>query len=767
MKRIDWTNEKTFVDNLGHGTFVTGVIASQAECRGFVPDADLYIFRVFNTKQNSFTSWFLDAFNYAITIGINVLNLSIGGPDYLDRPFVEKVNEMTANGIIVISAIGNDGPVYGTLNNPADQMDVIGVGGIDRDGNIAPFSSRGMTTWELPRGYGRVKPDIVTFGKEVLGSKTGGGCKQMSGTSFASPVVAGAVALLASIIPEERRWSVLNPGSMKQALVTSATRLPNANIFEQGMGRMNLLRAAEFISNYQPHASAIPAALDLTDCPYMWPYCAQSLYADAQPVIFNLTIMNGMSLTGKFLSAPVFVPDSKTKDILRIDFEYSETLYPWAGYLAVLIRVARNVDFEIVAGGRIEITVVSERGEHSLVNIPLRVSVIPTPPRDRRILWDQFRSLRYPTAYLPRDNLDVKNDILDWNGDHPHTNFKDLFTRLRSRDYYIEVSGSDLSCTDLSKYGVLMIVDPEEEFFADELTKIHKAVLGSKLSLLIVADWYNVPTMKKVQFHDENMGRLFVPITGGANVPALNDLLGQFGIMLSDTVYKGKLELGHESAHFASGTSILRFPQGGMVHAQELSAFDGDSHLHKTDAVVLGIIDLSSTSVEVPLPTAGRIAVYGDSTCLDSISKQPLCSWLLDALVDFVAMGDLNHPFDLLAPLTQPLLVQHDSPVERMEGNELALVSQVISKDAFPQCAPLLSPNSPQVPAPLKPEPIPIPDSLPDNAPSSEHQQHSLPQASPVPRPLLALIGGLGFTALLIFLLLGRSRSSEPSITTV
>ena len=51
-----------------------------------------------------------------------------------------------------------------TLNNPADQADVIGVGGINYGDRVAPFSSRGMTTWELPQGYGRVKPDIVAYG---------------------------------------------------------------------------------------------------------------------------------------------------------------------------------------------------------------------------------------------------------------------------------------------------------------------------------------------------------------------------------------------------------------------------------------------------------------------------------------------------------------------------------------------------------------------------------------------------------------------------
>lgn len=65
----------------------------------------------------------------------------------------EQVWEITASNIIMVSAIGNDGPLYGTLNNPADQSDVIGVGGIDYDDHIASFSSRGMSTWEIPHGY--------------------------------------------------------------------------------------------------------------------------------------------------------------------------------------------------------------------------------------------------------------------------------------------------------------------------------------------------------------------------------------------------------------------------------------------------------------------------------------------------------------------------------------------------------------------------------------------------------------------------------------
>lgn len=82
---------------------MAGVIASShPDCMGFAPEAELHVFRVFTNNQVSYTSWFLDAFNYAILKKMNVLNLSIGGPDFMDKPFVDKVWELTANGIIMI-----------------------------------------------------------------------------------------------------------------------------------------------------------------------------------------------------------------------------------------------------------------------------------------------------------------------------------------------------------------------------------------------------------------------------------------------------------------------------------------------------------------------------------------------------------------------------------------------------------------------------------------------------------------------------------------
>ena len=103
------------------------------------------------------------------------------------------------------------------------------------------------------------------------------------------------------------------------------------------------------------------------------------------------------------------------------------------------------------------------------MKLPLRVKIIPTPPRSKRILWDQYHNLRYPSGYIPRDKLKEHTDPLDWNADHIHTNFRDLYSHLRSSGYFLEVLGHPLTCFDASNYGTLLIVDAEEEYFTEEI----------------------------------------------------------------------------------------------------------------------------------------------------------------------------------------------------------------------------------------------------------------------------------------------------------
>lgn len=694
----DWTDENSSEDLLGHGTFVAGIIGSQSDCLGFAPDAELYAFRVFTTKKVSYTTWFLDAFNHAIQLGIHILNLSIGGPDFNDYPFVEKVWEMSANKIIVISAIGNDGPTYGTLNNPADQLDVIGVGGINFKNRLSRFSSRGMTTWELPDGYGRVKPDILAYAQSVRSSTPSGDCKILSGTSVASPVVAGAVALLASTVPEKNRWDIINPASMKQVLIEGTVQIGGANIFEQGYGKLDVLNSYKILQEYTPRVTFSPPQLDLTNCPYMWPYCTQPLYYTGLPTIVNVTLLNGVSITSGLASEPTWIPGTNGHH-LQISFTYSQTFWPWSGYLALHIRVSESAAHwtgQVEGIVRVNVTSVGETAYTNVtVELPLKVNVIPTPPREQRILWDQFHNLRYPSGYFPRDVLKMVKESFDWNGDHLHTNFKDLYDNLRSLGYFIEVLGHPFTCFDASYYGTLLIVDPEEEFFAEEITKLHTDVEFNGLSVIVVADWYNTEVMKTINFFDENTKQYWTPVTGGSNVPALNDLLKKYHIAFGDHVYDGKIALGKEFAYFASGTGIATFPSGGILVPFELTAQSNEILYKRKETHKVPIIGLyevknflenvtSGSSDKNSVGNSGRIAVFGDSSCLDTANKyvDAPCFWLLNDLLDFSSKGKLPQHFTIYPPLTGEFISQRLAQPERLEGNKLYMFSKVIDKTA-------------------------------------------------------------------------------------
>ncbi|XP_045510195.1 membrane-bound transcription factor site-1 protease [Colias croceus] len=710
-ERTDWTGEKTLDDALGHGTFVAGVIASKADCLGFAPDAELHIFRVFTDNQVSYTSWFLDAFNYAIMKKIDVLNLSIGGPDFMDHPFVDKVWELTANKVIMVSAIGNDGPLYGTLNNPADQMDVIGVGGIGFDDRIAKFSSRGMTTWELPHGYGRMKPDIVTYGSGVRGSSVNGGCRSLSGTSVASPVVAGAIALLASGVPRQN----LTPASVKQALCITARRLQGPNMFEQGHGKLDLISAYQFLREYVPQASLSPPYIDLTECQYMWPYCTQPLYYSAQPTIANVTIINGLGVAGDVTQVS-WHPHLPNGPMLSVSVDYIDIIWPYSGWLALRFNVLESgADFDGVVEGHVNITVESfdetfrQKTRNTTLMLPIRARIIPVPVRSRRLLWDQFHSLRYPGGYFPRDDLRAKHDPLDWHADHIHTNFRDMYRRLREHGYYVEVMGSPLTCINTSLYGALLLVDPEDEYFPEEMAALKKAV-DTGLSLIVFADWYNASLLRHVKFYDENTRQWWIPETGGSNVPALNDLLSVFQVALGDRVFEGTFKLGGHAMYYASGTHIHSFPEHGvLVNArlvdqgqQIMSGGKASGHtgsnVPTVDVPILGLLQTDGETKDYnndtmdKIPKAGRLVVYGDSSCLESGSARP-CHWLLLAALQYALGGHIPSSLQDAAASRQHRDV-HIIPSElprRSEGGRLHAYSRVLSADGaarpLPECA--------------------------------------------------------------------------------
>jgi hypothetical protein len=334
-ERYDWTTEESIEDEIGHGTFVAGIIGNLSpQCPGMASQSILHIFRIFTKNQKSYTSWFLDAFNYAIFLKIHLINLSIGGPDHNDIPFRKKIDEMAENGIIIISAMGNTGPIWGTANSPADQNSVIGVGGWLHENKISSFSSRGMSVWEIPHGIGRFKPDLVapSFNLISISSTSPYQCYQLSGTSVATPVVTGAIAVFLSSLPSRphaapgdqpspltttsslslslHREDLLNIAAIKQILILSSTKLVNKvpatppqdtpTIFEQGAGLLNLdeiMRTT--LKSFQPHVSFWPNRVSNhpKDCPYLWPFCDQQLYLTSQPLLLNVTILNSLVAT--------------------------------------------------------------------------------------------------------------------------------------------------------------------------------------------------------------------------------------------------------------------------------------------------------------------------------------------------------------------------------------------------------------------------------------------------------------------------------------
>eukprot|EP01080_Neovahlkampfia_damariscottae_P002297 gene2297-2470_t len=673
---INFTNEKDSNDNLGHGTFVTGIISSKKEPKGFSPDSKIYSFKVFTSSQVSYTSWFLDAFNYALLSGINILNLSIGGPDTMDIPFIEKIWELSSNHIIIISAIGNDGPKWGTLMNPGDLSDVIGVGSIDEFDSIPKYSSRGITTKELRFGSGRVKPDIVTYGNRIRGIGIHNQISILSGTSVSCPVITGGIALILSSLNEEKRKEI-NIGMIKQILHDSSDKLRYPSIFEQGSGKFNLLKAYEILKNYKPKLSSYPKQLDLTNyydgCKYMWPYCSQPIYYTGIPLKLNITLINGYNQVYKKLKIPKFI-GTKNGNMLNINILENEIiLWPFSGHISIDILVNKNGNF---FNGIVEGIIEFNDELNTILKIPLKIELIKTPLRRHRILFDQYHNIQYPIGFIPRDNLNNQKDILDWNGDHIYTNYREMYNYLRRKGYFIEILNQNLIKFNSNNYGTLLMMDLEEEYTKNERNKLYEDVSKNGLSLIIIGQWYNRYILKKIKFFDDNTHKVWFPLTGGSNLPALNGLLSPFGISFGNKIYDGEIEIKNNKLKIQSSTSIIRFPKGGMIVSFELQ--DKTSKL-------LSNLDLKEI---VPLIGfskfgKGRISIFCDSNPFESNPQNENIDsnfYFLERLLEFTSKGIINEDFKNTnyKILKEDEFIFKDSELpERIENSPLLEISLV------------------------------------------------------------------------------------------
>jgi subtilisin family serine protease len=241
-------------DNYGHGTHTTGTVCGDGTggtTTGMAPDCQMMILRFWNDFGGESIVW--EAMQYAADNNADIVTASIGWPHYMnpDRATWRASCENTiAAGVTVIYAAGNEGnynPPVDNVRTPGDVPDVITVGATDCADNIANFSSRGPVTWENVPPYndwpyppGKIKPSVAAPGVDTISCRHNpcNGYTSMSGTSMATPHVAGAAALLLQANPNLDHFGV------KEALMATAVDLGEEGMDNTfGAGRVDAYEA--------------------------------------------------------------------------------------------------------------------------------------------------------------------------------------------------------------------------------------------------------------------------------------------------------------------------------------------------------------------------------------------------------------------------------------------------------------------------------------------------------------------------------------------
>lgn len=200
--------------------------------------------------------WWVAAMEWGERLGADVASSSLGYPDFYtweDLDGNTAVTTIAADhaaslGVIVVNALGNehrDSPKP-TLIPPADGDSVIGVGAVDIGGTIADFSSNGPTV------DGRIKPDLCAMGVGDRVASYLGDYRYGSGTSFATPLVAGTIALLLQAHPS---WDY---GKVYQALTRTATKAASPDTV-YGYGIVQALEALSYFTDSTLEVSGVVA----------------------------------------------------------------------------------------------------------------------------------------------------------------------------------------------------------------------------------------------------------------------------------------------------------------------------------------------------------------------------------------------------------------------------------------------------------------------------------------------------------------------------
>jgi subtilisin family serine protease len=248
---VNFSDADSSTDHFGHGSHVASIIAgsgaaSNGARQGIGFGASLLNVKVLNDAGSGLDSGIIAGAEWAAQHGAKVANLSLGTQGFHGDgtdPLSAALNKLTDQyGTLFVVAAGNDGAADQTITAPGAADKVLTVGAVDKHDVLAPFSSRG------PRfGDYAIKPDITAPGVDILAARAAGtslgspldaNYTSLSGTSMATPHVAGAAAVF---LQEHPGWT---PEQVKAALVSTAAPAPAGyTVYQQGGGRVDLARA--------------------------------------------------------------------------------------------------------------------------------------------------------------------------------------------------------------------------------------------------------------------------------------------------------------------------------------------------------------------------------------------------------------------------------------------------------------------------------------------------------------------------------------------
>jgi subtilisin family serine protease len=243
---VNFSAAKDAIDHFGHGTHVASTIAgsgaaSGGRYKGVAPGAKLLNGKVLDDNGSGPDSDVIAGMEWAAAKA-KIISMSLGsGPTDGTDPTSEAVNKLSAQyGTLFVIAAGNAGPGANTVASPGAADSALTVGASSKTDTMASFSSRG------PRvGNGAVKPEITGPGVNIvaaraagtaIGTPVGDRYTTLSGTSMATPHVAGSAAILAQEHPD---WT----GPQIKAQLTSTAKPIPGTVWDEGAGRVDVGRA--------------------------------------------------------------------------------------------------------------------------------------------------------------------------------------------------------------------------------------------------------------------------------------------------------------------------------------------------------------------------------------------------------------------------------------------------------------------------------------------------------------------------------------------